>query len=541
MLPLKIKHKMIIGLLVPITLMVLICLLAIVLMGRIETGVVSIYNDRVIPLETLKKINDEYSVKIIDSINKANTDTIDIVITIEIIKDARAHIKKQWKKYKSTKLTKKEVQLTYEAESLFFSAEKSITSILSKLKTHQGKLNGGLTDDISKLYNVIDPINSKISELVTLQLEVAEIERKNVSHIYNTSKKIFIILTLITICISTLIGIWVIKSVLIPIDDIVNNLNKVQRNSDLTIDFKQFNDDELGQISARLTQFISHLRSIINSIASASDTVALSTVRLSEYTNNNCEGLHKQQHETEITAEGMNQMISAVNEVAENTVAAANSAEDAQKSACNGHNLVQQSINSMLLLSQQIEKTASIIEKLLNESLSIGGVIDVIKGIAEQTNLLALNAAIEAARAGEQGRGFTVVADEVRTLAQRTHKSTQEIEDMIERLQKGVNDAVDSMSLGINRVNDTKNKINIAGLALDEIVNSVDIINNNNTKTAIAAEEQSNFVEGINQSISTINEIAISSKESSIELSTSVENLTILSKEMHSQVAQFKL
>ena len=176
-----------------------------------------------------------------------------------------------------------------------------------------------------------------------------------------------------------------------------------------------------------------------------------------------------------------------------------------------------------------------------DESKSIGSMLDVIKGIAEQTNLLALNAAIEAARAGELGRGFAVVADEVRTLSQRTHKSTQEIESMIERLQKGVREAVTSMETGIKLVHDANDKANMAGQALNKIVVSVDNISHMNTQIATAAEEQSCVAENINRSIITISDIALASTDASHELSSSVKELSSLSKDMRSQVSQFTL
>ncbi|WP_394391578.1 methyl-accepting chemotaxis protein [Shewanella woodyi] len=541
MLNLQIKQKMTLGLLIPLALLTCISFLAVNMMGKIEDGVVSIYYDRVVPLEELKVIGDDYAVYVIDAINKANAGAFTAEEASNALDKANKSIKKKWQAFMSTNHTDEEARLSREANQLFLAADSAISKLMDKLNRTQGKVVGQFDDDILPLYEVIDPVSSKIADLVILQLRVAEEEKNKVSDIYSSSVTLFIILTTIAVIASMLIGLWVNRAVMLPITDIVSKLNTIQKESDLTVIFNTFNDDELGQISSNLTLVINHLRGILDSIYQASNTVGDSTVKLSEFTRRTSERMYDQQSETEQTATAMNQMVATVNEVVQNTIAAADSAKDADTNAAKGNEIVQQSITSMMMLSEQIAQTASVITKLSDESQSIGSVLDVIKGIAEQTNLLALNAAIEAARAGEQGRGFAVVADEVRTLAQRTQESTQEIETMIERLQKGVQEAVASMEVGIKQVDDANNKANMAGQALKDIVLSVDNISHMNTQIATAAEEQSSVAESINQSIITISDIGMESTQASHELSSSVEELTTLSEDMRSQVGQFKL
>jgi methyl-accepting chemotaxis protein len=537
----KIKQKMTLGLLIPLILMSCISFLAVNMMGKIESGVVRIYNDKIVPLEELKIIGDDYAVYIIDAVNKANAGALSAEEASQILRQANLSINEKWQEFLSTHLTDEEAQLSREANSLFSVADISVAQIIQKLDGLEGDITGQLSNDILPLYDVVDPVSGKISELVALQLRGAGEEKHKVSEIYSSSVVLFITLNLIAVIASILIGLWVTRAVMIPINDIVNKLNTIQKDSDLTVQFNTFNDDELGQISSNLSLVINHLREILESIFHASNTVGDSTIKLREFTLKNSERMYEQQSETEQTATAMNQMVATVAEVAQNTTVAADSARDADTSAANGDLIVQQSITSMSSLSEQIKQAAEVITKLSDESRNIGSMLDVIKGIAEQTNLLALNAAIEAARAGEQGRGFAVVADEVRTLAQRTQNSTQEIESMIERLQKGVQQAVVSMELGIKQVNDANDKANMAGDALNKIVGSVDNISNMNTQIATAAEEQSCVAESINRSIITISDIALASTDSSHELSSSVEELSSLAENMRSQVGQFKL
>ncbi|EGM68939.1 methyl-accepting chemotaxis protein [Shewanella sp. HN-41] len=538
---LQIKQKMFIGILVPLAMLLVIGFIAINMMGKIESGVERIYNDRVVPLDDLKVIADKYAVDVIDAINKANAGGFSTPQAIDALESARSMVNQHWQKYLATELTKEESQLAQQAEYLFSPANQQIEKLISRLRLLNGNVAHQLNADILPLYQAVDPISGKISELIALQINIAGQEKDTVKGIYQSSISIFMILAGLAMLISIGIGLWVNRSVMNPITDIVAKLSTIHQDSDLTVKFKMFNDDELGQISTSLSQVIEHLRGILNSIAEAANTVNDSANDLSGFTQATNKRMQQQQAETEQTATAMNEMTATVAEVAQSAAAAADSAKDADTYAANGNHIVMQSINSMSQLSDQIQKTAQVIGVLSNESQNIGRVLDVIKSIAEQTNLLALNAAIEAARAGEQGRGFAVVADEVRTLAQRTQKSTQEIEVMIATLQLGVKEAVSSMEVGINQVNDANDKANQAGQALKEIVTSVDNITELNTHIATAAEEQSSVAESINRSIIAISDIAEHSTTSAIELSESVINLTKLASSMRNQVSAFRL
>lgn len=538
---LQIKHKMLLGFFIPVLLLIIVCGVSMNIMSKIEDGVLRIYHDRVVPLEDLKLIGDDYAVFVIDAINKANAGGFSAEEARHGLIEANKNIANRWDKYMATELTADEQKLAQQAQQLFAPANRQIQLLLDKLAGKSGSVIGQFSGDIMPLYEVIDPISGKIAELVALQIHIADMEREQVETLHSSSLKWFISLAAFAIVITSFFGFWVNRGVMTPVTEIRQKLMIMRDKSDMTVSFTVFRDDELGQISKDLNGVVNHLRGILKSIAEAASTLGDSADELNEFTRQANDRMFKQQSETEQTATAMNEMTAAVAEVAQSSNSAAESARNADESAAKGNSIVQQSISSMSVLASQIQGTAAVIGELATESQNIGRVLDVIKSIAEQTNLLALNAAIEAARAGEQGRGFAVVADEVRTLAQRTSESTREIESMIESLQQGVKSAVSSMEQGIAQVDNANQSTNAAGSALQDIVASVDSITQLNTHIATAADEQSCVAESINQSIIAISDIAQESTQAANDLSEAVNQLAQLAGHMRAQVGTFVL
>jgi methyl-accepting chemotaxis protein len=228
-------------------------------------------------------------------------------------------------------------------------------------------------------------------------------------------------------------------------------------------------------------------------------------------------------------------MASTVHEVARNTSTAAESAQQANDAAKNGHVTTERAVSDINGLVTRIEETAVVINRLNEDAAHVSTVLEVIRGIAEQTNLLALNAAIEAARAGEQGRGFAVVADEVRTLAGKTQQSTEEIRDIIEKLQAGSLTAVEAMNAAQTSGQQGAEQVHHVASELTNIRSLVQQINDMNTQIASAVEEQSAVATEINNNITSLNHIgeesagsAAASAQSSMDLAELAQNLNRL-------------
>ncbi|EEX93744.1 aerotaxis sensor receptor protein [Vibrio orientalis CIP 102891 = ATCC 33934] len=270
-----------------------------------------------------------------------------------------------------------------------------------------------------------------------------------------------------------------------------------------------YNDrvDDISEIQLAFKMRQSEINSIVGRIQDSNQQV----VQAASSSANNCEttaeNLVGQTSETEQVAAAINEMHSTANEITQNAQSASNATDQASTAAKEGRSSVTQTINSINELSKQLGVASDVIQQLVEHGRTIGEVLIIIQGVAEQTNLLALNAAIEAARAGEQGRGFAVVADEVRQLAQRSHESTEEIQNIIKLIQTSTEKAVQAMNEG-NQLSDVcVDCANTSGDKLDVLLHQVTDISDRNSQIAAAIEEMARVTDEMNSSVQSISDV----------------------------------
>lgn len=266
-----------------------------------------------------------------------------------------------------------------------------------------------------------------------------------------------------------------------------------------------FRVTESGSEFARsFNNFVGAIHSVVEKTIQAADKIGHTANELSQNSKNSEENILQQELGTKQVAEAVSQMAETTQEVTRNANIASEAANTAKANVLTGSKALEQSLQVTNIMADEINRTTDTVKQLEEESQNIGQVLEVIRGIAEQTNLLALNAAIEAARAGDQGRGFAVVADEVRTLASRTQESTEEIQNMIAKLQEGAINASTAMDSSRNQVNEANEKIISVDAALQEITDAIVNITDINTQIAATMEEQSAISEEITGSVNSI-------------------------------------
>ena len=298
---------------------------------------------------------------------------------------------------------------------------------------------------------------------------------------------------------------------------------------------------EMQRLAVAFNCFAESFQKTMTKVASAASKFAGGTEEFSRTIEHTRQAMEAEQQQTEQIATAVNQLSSTVHEVASNTAQAVNSAEHADSETEQGQLVVSNTIETINQVAIEVSKISDMVERVNASSQQIDSVLDVIVSIAEQTNLLALNAAIEAARAGEQGRGFAVVADEVRSLAQRTQNSTEEIQQTIRHLQQNTDQAVAVFGSVTSSVDKAVSEAGLAGEALQRIHMAVNDISLMNTQIATASEEQSVVTDEINEKVTIINDLSMETVEEARQSSIKGEQLLKWSDELMAMVGEFKL
>ncbi|MER1946366.1 methyl-accepting chemotaxis protein [Stutzerimonas stutzeri] len=330
------------------------------------------------------------------------------------------------------------------------------------------------------------------------------------------------------------------RSIVQPLAEAVG-VAEVIAGGDLTRSIKVVGNDEPARLLIALQAMQRSLRDTIQGISHSSNQLASAAEELNVVTEDSTRGLHQQNHEIEQAATAVNEMTTAVDEVARNAVATSEASRESDETAQHGRQQVIRTVESISLLANDVTQTATEVERLAGQVRDISKVLDVIRSIAEQTNLLALNAAIEAARAGDAGRGFAVVADEVRALAHRTQQSTAEIEQMIGDVHQGTDKAVHAMQASNERARTTLELARAAGEALDGIASAISQISERNLVIASASEEQAQVAREVDRNLVNIRDLSLQSSAGANQTSAASQELARLAIDLNNLVARFQV
>jgi methyl-accepting chemotaxis protein len=400
---------------------------------------------------------------------------------------------------------------------------------LTEFKSAQVKVEAGQ----ERLEDLGDKMLASVAELISLQSAQRSAEAATSRTMLTGVAGLAMLLGLL--------AAWIItRQIITPLHQTLNAAERIAK-GDLSRDMNVERSDEMGQLQASIQAMTVSLRDLIGEIDDGVTQIASAAEQLSAVTEQTSVGINNQKDETDQVATAMNQMAASVQEVARNAQQASEAAVHADRQAREGDQVVGEAIGQIEQLAQEVANSTRAMNLLKQESDKIGGVLDVIKSVSQQTNLLALNAAIEAARAGEAGRGFAVVADEVRSLAQRTQESTEEIEELIAALQNGTQQVATTLDSSRSLTNNSVQLSRRAGSALEQITRTVSNIQDMNLQIAAASEEQSTVAEQINRNVLSVRDVSEQTAAASDETAASSVALARLGTSLQGLVAKFRV
>ncbi len=350
--------------------------------------------------------------------------------------------------------------------------------------------------------------------------------------------------TVLALLAASLITVYILirSLVLAPVDEVTRSLATIAGGGgDLTRRLPTDSKNEIAALAHNFNLVMEHIADIIRNVMQVNDKVRVNVNKMSGATESTVNSTSQQLREIELVATAVEELSASANEIARHAGDTAERTTATSVLADEGNTIVNLSLEKVNRLTGQIEATAQKIQVLKNNSVNIGSVMEVIRTIAEQTNLLALNAAIEAARAGEQGRGFAVVADEVRSLAQKTRSSTEEIESIIVQLQRAADEAHQAMNTSTESARETIDTASKVGSALDKIRANIGIINDMNHQIATASHQQSSVANEVSKNITAIHGLSENVAENAQVVNHSGSQLINETSELKKQIDTFKV
>ena len=363
----------------------------------------------------------------------------------------------------------------------------------------------------------------------------------DVNNIFLENTKTLILTALFFLILTVWLSFQISKNIYDPLHKMRDLMVEINKTNNLTLSLKTQGSDELAEIGCVFNNMLENFRAVLLNISNSSCSLASQAEALSAITEQINQSMHSQQNDVMSADTASNEMVTAIKEVAENTHTTLEATDKATQNTNECVNILNKNVDSINVLNTRVEQSAGQILDLKNTSNNIGEIVSVIQGIAEQTNLLALNAAIEAARAGEQGRGFAVVADEVRTLASRTQESTGNITLVIDKLQQGVEEAVNNMKLCQEQANSSAALAKDAGNLVHQMQERMLEVTDLNTMISTATEEQSATTQHVKEIIHKINNLAAQTTDNADNTAQSSESLANFALELNDMVTSFKV
>ncbi|NOU52789.1 methyl-accepting chemotaxis protein [Pseudoalteromonas sp. JBTF-M23] len=419
------------------------------------------------------------------------------------------------------------------------------SDLLRLLQEYQSKFTALVEAQVRLGLNLdngaLGEMKSSVEKSEELVAKVVDATRKEISKSSDNVQYVAFAVFIIAAIIVMALVLSTSNSIIRPVERVYLTIERIRRENNLALQIEQSGNDEITIMTGDFNSLINDFKILITEVNSALNTINDATEHLTESTAQTSAGVSEQLHEADMVATAATEMQATIQDIAHNTEAASQKAESTNGNAQQGRSEVDATIKHIIALSESLSGASDVVSQLEKDGETIGSVLDVIRGIAEQTNLLALNAAIEAARAGEQGRGFAVVADEVRSLAQRTQDSTQEIESIISTLQQRTREVVNIMQQCREQGGESVSQAEKAGELLGMITEDVQTIMDMSTHIATAIDEQSQVASEVNKNVVRIRDIAQVASDHASANAQSSEEVAEQAKVLRDAVAKYRV
>jgi methyl-accepting chemotaxis protein len=535
----SVKFRLLLLFVPPLLVLVLLAGVSLQQMGHLNSGIDSLYVDRVEPMQQLSAVTNNYANALIDLPSKYRAGLIDQASYRSEVQASLERANKSWSDYLGTSIAGEEARLLNEAKAVQPSVLKLIEQRLAQVA--DGSLQGLDGSALNReTYAVYDQWLGVFDALFNYQVRIAGTFNQDARASYQSLSASYVIGCSVVVLLLVVLAWAIYRSISGPLSHMHSVISAIAENADLTRRLQVVGSDELASTGRAFNHMMERFQRLIADLRGAVEQLASSSEEMSAISQQVSQSAGDQEHQVVMVATAINQMSAAIQEVAGNALSAAQQATSADEQARQGSSTVRSNVQAMQLLAEKVDSATRVIERLNTQSENISQVLTTIRGVAEQTNLLALNAAIEAARAGEAGRGFAVVADEVRSLAGNTQQATESIRGMIDELQNSARQAVGAMDEARGQAQRSASQAAESGGLLDAITAAVEIIADMNAQISTATEEQTSVANEINENITRfqagISEVGEGSRQSAI----ASQALAELSVRLQQQIALFR-
>ncbi len=477
----KMSSKLYLGFALPALTLIGIGSFALYSFARIDQKIGTIYDDRIVPMEQLKKISDQYGISVIDAVNKAHAGRLSTAAALDAVQTATATIDVSWQTYLRTNLTPEETALVEQTKILFEQAKPQILALQQALQ--QGD-RAKLDQFDGQLYDVIDPLTQKIQELIDLQLRVAQAERQDAARLYQQTQAVFIGLLVLALLLASPLGY---------------------------------------AISRMITRTLSQT---ISAIAQATSEIATATEQQERI-------LSQQAASVNQTTATLDQLSVFSQKTAQQADTVAIESEESLHLTENGSHATRQALKRINDLKQKVSLIASQINQLREQTQQIGSISTLVKDLADQTNMLALNAAVEAVRAGEKGKGFAIVAGEIRKLADESRQSSDRINSLVQEIQTLIKATVAVTEAGESTVQESVTAVETSAAAFDRVAQAAQTVVLAGQQISLSTDQQTKAIQEVLTTMHSLNRAAV-------ETANGIGQTKVATQQLNSTVSGLK-